>query len=103
MVIQVTQVDSAHGFTYTVTGGTLATDDDQDRHDLLPQHQLFNVPKLRQGNPHYYTILPVEHCSDAALTTCTVDDADRLLHLPSTGALLPQPVRRLPAGCGNRQ
>jgi len=31
---------------------------------------LYAVPKMRRGNPFYYTIEPIEYCKDAALTDC---------------------------------
>ena len=49
--------------------------------------ELFNIPRMRRGNPHYYTITPVEHCTDAALTTCTAATA------PTGGFTFPAPLR----------
>ncbi len=31
----------------------------------------FRYPMVRGGSPFYYNLLPLEHCSDVALTTCT--------------------------------
>jgi len=47
----------------------------------------FKYAKEKSGAPHYYTIVPKEHCSDANLTTCT-------LSATPTGAFTyPAPVR----------
>ena len=48
---------------------------------------LFNIPKLRRGNPHYYTIEPAEYCKDSALTDCT------LTTVASGAYTYPAPVR----------
>jgi type IV pilus assembly protein PilY1 len=82
--VQVTSVVNAHSFTYTVSGGPTNV---KTGTIYYTRHVLFNVPKLRKGNPHYYTIEPVEYCSDDALTTCT-------LSTTATGAFTrPAPVR----------
>jgi type IV pilus assembly protein PilY1 len=45
----------------------------------------YSYPKLRRGNPHYYTIEAVDYCSNAALTNCKgAKDA---------GYTIPAPVR----------
>ncbi len=49
--------------------------------------ELFNIPKLARGNPHYYTIEPVEHCKDAALTDCTLST------VPTGAYTYPAPLR----------
>jgi len=49
--------------------------------------EYFNIPKIKRGNPHYYTIEPLEHCKDTALTDCTAATA------PSGAYIYPAPVR----------
>jgi type IV pilus assembly protein PilY1 len=48
---------------------------------------LYAVPKLRRGNPFYYTIEAIERCQDAALTVC-----GPLASAPA-GFKFPAPVR----------
>ena len=79
---QVTSVVDAHTFRYSQTGTNNKTGKAYYR-----KTNLFTYPKLRAGNPHYYTIEPVEYCKDAALTDCTLATA-------ATGAYTyPAPVR----------
>ena len=47
----------------------------------------FRYIRMRFGAPHYFTILPREHCSDIELTTCTLSST------PTGGFTLPAPVR----------
>ncbi len=47
----------------------------------------FRFPIERDGNPFYYNILPVEHCSDVALTDCTLSGT------PTGKYVYPAPVR----------
>lgn len=47
----------------------------------------FRFPVTRGGNPFYYNILPREHCSDVALTTCTLSAT------PTGSFVHPAPVR----------
>ncbi len=47
----------------------------------------YRFPQVRNGNPFYYNILPVEHCSDVALTDCTLSGA------PTGKYVYPAPVR----------
>ena len=35
---------------------------------------VFRIPVTRNGNPHYYSIAPREHCTDATLSVCTLSD-----------------------------
>ena len=42
---------------------------------------------MRFGAPHYFTILPREHCSDIELMTCALSST------PTGGFTLPAPVR----------
>ena len=42
---------------------------------------------MRFGAPHYYTMLPREHCSDIEMTTCTLSST------PTGSFTLPAPVR----------
>jgi type IV pilus assembly protein PilY1 len=84
VAVQVTQINNAHSFAYTVQGGATQA---RTGTGYYRKAVLFNIPKLRRGTPHYYTLLPVEHCSDAALTTCT-------LSATPTGAFTyPAPLR----------
>jgi len=43
---------------------------------------LYNYPKLRRGNPHYYTIEAVDYCRDSALTQCK-DKVDGAYTIPA--------------------
>lgn len=67
--VAVASVVNANSFTYTVSGGAT-----QNRvaNVYYRRAELFNIPKLRRGSPHYYTIEPIEYCSDTALTTCVL-------------------------------
>jgi len=47
----------------------------------------FRYPLTRSGNPFYYNVLPREHCSDVALTTCTMSAT------PTGNFVHPAPLR----------
>ncbi|HQR69673.1 MAG TPA: PilC/PilY family type IV pilus protein [Burkholderiaceae bacterium] len=47
----------------------------------------FRYPITRNGGPFYYDMLPREHCSDVALTTCTLSAT------PTGNYVYPAPVR----------
>ena len=47
----------------------------------------FRYPMVRGGGPFYYSMLPREHCSDVALTTCTLSAT------PTGNFVYPAPVR----------
>jgi type IV pilus assembly protein PilY1 len=53
--------------------------------------------RMRFGAPHYFTILPREHCSDIDLTTCTLSST------PTGSFTIPAPVRYCTTGTAANQ
>jgi type IV pilus assembly protein PilY1 len=101
VTIQVTSVDSAHGFKYTMTGGTPPTTN-KNGTIYYRRYQPYNVPKLRESNPHYYTLEPVEYCSDEALTTCQLGKSGAFIYPAAERYCLSQfDAYRLDAVTGN--
>lgn len=82
----VTYIDANH-FTYVVTGCTWTGTADATVAGFFQKTGLFNIPKLRQSNAFYYSIQPVEYCSDAGLTTCVASTT------PTGGFTYAAPVR----------
>jgi type IV pilus assembly protein PilY1 len=62
--VSIMAVVDAHTFRYNQTASN------KTAVGYYRRAELFNIPKLSRGNPYYYTIEPVEHCKDAALTDC---------------------------------
>lgn len=81
-----TLAPTTNTFAYTLSTATSAS---KSSTGFFQRTALYNIPKLRNtaSNPFYYTIEPVEYCSDEALTTCTASTT-------ATGAYTyPAPVR----------
>jgi type IV pilus assembly protein PilY1 len=75
---------TASTFAYTNSSATANT---STATGFYQRTNLFNVPILRKGTPFYYTITPLEHCSDDRFTLCTASTTP-------TGAFVnPAPVR----------
>ncbi|HEY6508874.1 MAG TPA: hypothetical protein VIY56_12730, partial [Vicinamibacterales bacterium] len=77
--MQITQVVDAKTFRYVHNGSNVTS----GAEGYYRRVNLYNYPKIRRGNPFYYTIDTVESCTDTALTTCTA----------GTGGAYPAPVR----------
>ncbi len=76
-------------FTYntsTVTNGSMATGLPNGTATVTGT-SIFRFPRVLGTNPFYYDIVPVEHCSDEALTDCTMSGT------ASTSFPFPAPVR----------
>ena len=80
--VAITQVVDYRTFRYSHTGSNATGAEGH-----YTKSELFDIPKMRRGNPHYYTISPIEHCSDAALTNCTASTT------PTGGFTIPAPLR----------
>jgi type IV pilus assembly protein PilY1 len=79
--VTITQVVDAATFRYNHNGSNKTGE------GFYARTNLYNYPKMITGNPYYYTIEPVEYCSDTGLTICTAS-------LTATGAFTnPAPVR----------
>ena len=57
----------------------------------------FRFIRIRFGAPHYFTILPREHCSDIELTLCTLSST------PTGSFTIPAPVRYCTTGTAANQ
>jgi type IV pilus assembly protein PilY1 len=67
--VQVSRVIDSGSFEYTPGAGA------GEGEGYYRKVNLYAVPKLRRGNPFYYTIEPIEYCKDAALTDCAAQTA----------------------------
>jgi type IV pilus assembly protein PilY1 len=64
--VAITQVVDSKTFRYVHNGSNVTS----GAEGYYRRANLYNYPKIRRGNPFYYTIEAVESCTDSALTTC---------------------------------
>ena len=67
--VQVSRVIDSGSFEYTPAAGA------GEGEGYYRKVNHYAVPKLRRGNPFYYTIEAIEYCKDAALTDCQAQTA----------------------------
>jgi len=84
VTVLATPAPTANTFAYT---NASATTNNSTAAGYFQKTALYNIPKLLTGPPFYYTIQPIEYCSDEYLNNCIAATA------PTGGFIYPAPVR----------